>query len=91
MEPRIQYAKTTDGVSIAYYAHGEGMPFVGMVTLTSIQHDSHIPEVRPWFERMAGRKLVRFDPRGTGLSDRDVGDYSLDASMPGRGGGGEAS
>ena len=24
MEPRIQYAKTSDGVSIAYYAMGSG-------------------------------------------------------------------
>ena len=24
MEPRIQYAKTTDGVSIAYWTRGEG-------------------------------------------------------------------
>ena len=81
MEPRIQYAKTEDGVSIAFYTLGEGMPVVGAWTATSIQRDLQIPEWRPWFERMAGRKLVRFDPRGTGLSDRDVGDYSLDALM----------
>ncbi len=30
MEPRIQYAKTKDGVSIAYYTLGEGMPLVHM-------------------------------------------------------------
>ncbi len=28
MEPRIQYAKTEDGVSIAYAAEGEGSPLV---------------------------------------------------------------
>ena len=28
MEPLIQYAKTSDGVSIAYWALGSGMPFV---------------------------------------------------------------
>ena len=28
MDPRIQYAQTTDGVSIAYYTVGEGMPLV---------------------------------------------------------------
>ncbi len=28
MEPRIQYAKTSDGVNIAYWTMGEGMPFV---------------------------------------------------------------
>ena len=30
MEPRIQYAKTTDGVSIAYWTLGEGAPLVYM-------------------------------------------------------------
>ena len=28
MEPRIQYAKTADGVSIAFWTLGEGMPLV---------------------------------------------------------------
>ncbi len=81
MEPRIQYAKTKDGVSIAYYTLGEGMPIVEMGMVTSIQHDGQIPMVRRWIERMARRKVVRFDFRGIGLSDRDVGDYSLDALM----------
>ena len=42
MEPRIQYAKTKDGVSIAYYTLGEGMPFVNMPTVlfSHIQMDS---------------------------------------------------
>ena len=43
MGPRIQYAKTSDGVSIAFYTHGEGMPIVEMVTPTSIQLDWQIP------------------------------------------------
>ena len=28
MEPRIQYAKTSDGVSIAYATSGQGPPLV---------------------------------------------------------------
>ncbi len=28
MEPRIQYAQTKDGVSIAFWTMGEGMPLV---------------------------------------------------------------
>ncbi len=28
MEPRIQYAKTKDGVSIAFWTLGEGMPLM---------------------------------------------------------------
>ena len=45
-EPSIRYAKTKDGVSIAYATLGDGMPMVGMVTLTSIQRDLQIPEWR---------------------------------------------
>ena len=30
MEPRIQYAQTKDGVSIAYWTLGEGMPTMSM-------------------------------------------------------------
>ena len=30
MEPRIQYAKTKDGVSIAFTTMGDGMPLVYM-------------------------------------------------------------
>jgi hypothetical protein len=33
MEPRIQYAKTKDGVSIAFWTLGEGMPMVYMPDL----------------------------------------------------------
>jgi hypothetical protein len=28
MEPRIQYAKTTDGVSIAFWTLGKGVPLL---------------------------------------------------------------
>ena len=35
---------------------------------------------RHWFEALAdGRTLVRYDPRGSGLSDRSVDDFSLEA------------
>jgi pimeloyl-ACP methyl ester carboxylesterase/DNA-binding CsgD family transcriptional regulator len=35
---------------------------------------------RHWFEALAdGRTLVRYDPRGSGLSDRNVDDFSLEA------------
>ncbi len=31
MEPRIQYATTADGVSIAFWTRGEGAPLLYMV------------------------------------------------------------
>ena len=83
MEPRIQYAQTKDGVSIAYSTLGEGKPFVHMpFPATHLQLDWGIPELRSWYERLAkNRQIVRYDPRGTGLSDRDVTDFSLEANV----------
>ncbi len=81
MQPRIQYAQTKDGVSIAFWTLGEGMPFVHLSLLFGhIQLEWQIPECRRWYERLAqGRKLIRYDARGMGLSDRGVEDCSLDA------------
>jgi class 3 adenylate cyclase len=84
MEPRIQYAQTTDGVSIAFWTLGEGTPFVMMpaIPVSHIQLEWQIPDWRRWYERLAEkRKLVRYDSRGNGLSDRDVADLSLDAHV----------
>ena len=84
MEPRIQYAKTKDGVSIAYATLGEGMPLVSMPALpwSHIQLEWQIPEYARWMERLAeNRRLVKYDGRGTGLSERNVTDFSLDCQV----------
>jgi len=84
MEPRIQYAHTADGVSIAFWTLGEGPPLVQMpwMLASHIELEWQIPEVRRWYERLAqNRKLVRYDCRGAGLSDRDVTDRSLEANV----------
>jgi class 3 adenylate cyclase len=84
MEPRIQYAQTADGVSIAFWTMGDGMPLVHMPVppLSHIQLEWQMPEIRRWYQGLARkRKHVRYDGRGSGLSDRDVGDYSLDALL----------
>ena len=83
MEPRIQYAKTSDGVSIAYWTLGEGMPLVYTPMLSShCEMEWQVPELRSFYEQLAqGRMLVRYDGRGTGLSEREATDFSLDARM----------
>jgi class 3 adenylate cyclase len=84
MEPRIQYAKTADGVNIAFWTLGEGTPVVQMPNLpwSHIQLEWQNPGARHWYERLAEkRKMVRYDGRGSGLSDRNVADYSVDAHM----------
>ena len=48
MEPRIQYARTADGVSIAFWTLGEGMPVVHMASIggSHIQLEWQYPEYR---------------------------------------------
>jgi class 3 adenylate cyclase len=82
MEPRIQYAQTADGVSIAFWTLGEGTPLVYMadVPWSHVQLEWQELERRGWYQRLAEkRKLVRYDGRGLGLSERSAADFSLDA------------
>ncbi len=84
MEPRIQYAKTSDGVSIAFWTLGEGLPLVHLpdLPLSNVQMEWEYPKYRSLYERLAEKRmLVRYDGRGTGLSERDVADFSLDALL----------
>ncbi|TMB66065.1 MAG: adenylate/guanylate cyclase domain-containing protein [Chloroflexi bacterium] len=80
MEPRIQYAKTSDGVNIAYWTLGGGTPFVLMpssMLTTSLTHWA-TERGRRWFMRLAeNRMLIRYDNRGCGHSSGDLVDYSL--------------
>ena len=84
MEPKIQYAKTSDGVSIAFSVTGGGFPLVhvGWGIYSHLEMQWRIPEFRDWYQGLAGkRKLIWYDSRGTGLSERDVSDYSLDGRV----------
>jgi len=83
MEPRVQYAQTADGVNIAFWTLGEGKPFVHMPQLFGhIQLEWQDPGRRQWYEHMAqSRMLVRYDRRGTGMSDREVTDFTLDCQL----------
>jgi class 3 adenylate cyclase len=84
MEPRIQYAQTSDGVSIAFWTLGEGTPLVQMPNFpfSHIQLEWQDLHRRGWYQRLAEkRKLVRYDGRGTGLSERSAADFSLDAQV----------
>lgn len=76
--PRIRYAKTNDGVNIAYYVIGNGPPLVSLTPGSHLERQWQYPEQRAWFTQLAAElKLVRLDHRGSGLSDRDK-TYSLD-------------
>jgi DNA-binding NarL/FixJ family response regulator len=82
MERPTQYARTSDGVKIAFCTKGQGTPFVEMppIPFSHGAGPSDIPEWQAWDEQIARRAmLVEYDCRGSGMSDRDVSDYSLDA------------
>ncbi len=84
MEPRIQYAKTKDGVSIAFWTLGKGMPLVSMPLgqYSHVQLEWQMPEYRLWDERLTEKRmLVRYDGRGSGLSERDVTNFSLETRV----------
>ena len=82
MEPRIQYAKTSDGVSIAYRVDGDGdktLVYMPQPMARPMEIDNRINLDRKWQDRLLrGRRVARFDFRGSGYSDRDVSDFSLD-------------
>ncbi len=81
MERRIQYAQTKDGVSIAFSTLGSGMPLVMTPGLlwAHLQMGWENPYWRSFDERLAEkRKLIGYNHRGSGLSERKVTNFSLD-------------
>lgn len=80
-EQRIHFCRATDGTRLAYAVHGEGPVLVKAANwLTHLDHDWASPIWRHWLSSLgAHHRVVRYDERGCGLSDRDVDDYSLDA------------
>ncbi len=81
MQPHISFTRTVDGVAIAYATIGSGLPLVHMrpYPWRHLQLEWNLPDVRWWYERLSrGRRLITFDPRGTGLSQCLLTSLSLD-------------
>jgi pimeloyl-ACP methyl ester carboxylesterase/DNA-binding CsgD family transcriptional regulator len=72
---RIRFCTSSDGVRIGYATGGDGWPFVKTPNwLNHLELDVSSPIWKAWIERIARRHtLVRYDARGCGISDRDVG------------------
>lgn len=80
----IRFTRSEDGTSIAYGTSGEAGPVLvrGGHWISHLEHDWDNPVWRPLLMRLnAGRRLIRFDPRGSGLSDRAPDAMGLDASV----------
>ncbi|SHK49065.1 Adenylate cyclase, class 3 [Shimia gijangensis] len=79
----IQFCETPDGVQIAYATTGEGPPVVSVSNwLTHLELDVQIPMRREFVRVLSPNKqVIRYDARGSGLSDREVEDFSLNSSV----------
>jgi DNA-binding winged helix-turn-helix (wHTH) protein len=78
-EVSIRYAKSSDGVNIAYSTIGDGPHLVWAAQAAIGFSDEWIePQVERFSQSFT---VVRYFGRGTGLSDRDVDDVGLDARV----------
>ena len=83
-EPPTQYAKTSDGVSIAYWTYGDGPPLVLMpsANISPTRRAWRTPEGRRWFEGLAnGRTLIRYDNRAFGDSQHGITTFPSDYQL----------
>ncbi len=77
----IRFCRSADGVNLAMALQGSGPPLVKTAAwLTHVESDLTSPFDRALIDELSPRfRLVRYDARGCGLSQRRVDDVSLDA------------
>lgn len=70
-EVEVRFCRSADGTGIAYSLSGEGPPIVKIANwMTHLQLDAQGPIWRHWIGELSrGRRLLRYDQRGNGLSD----------------------
>ena len=82
--PETHYAKTVDGVHIAYQVFGEGLLDLvfSFGEVSSVDQMWDVPEIANFMRRLASfSRVITFDPRGNGSSDRDLGNTSFEDGM----------
>jgi pimeloyl-ACP methyl ester carboxylesterase/DNA-binding winged helix-turn-helix (wHTH) protein len=82
-EQEIQFFTTGDGVRLAYTIGGSGPPLVRAVDwLNHLDFEWKNPFRRQWFSKiMCHNTFLRYDQRGSGLSDWNVNDFSFERSL----------
>src|SRR5262249_40891766 len=83
MHQQVRFCTSSDGVRLADAIARKGPPLVRAPHwFTHLEHDWTNPAVRPWVDDLSKRYTVlRFDQRGTGLSDREVPEISFEAHV----------
>jgi class 3 adenylate cyclase len=79
----IRFCQTADGVTIAYSTMGQGLPLViPPQIVTHLEADLIEGPLAEVYEALSQHlTVIRFDKRGTGLSERDASDYSSDETF----------
>jgi pimeloyl-ACP methyl ester carboxylesterase/DNA-binding CsgD family transcriptional regulator len=80
--PGLRYARTDDGVTIAYQVLGSGPVLVWLPSMGNLTAQWRVPLLRATYEHLArSHTLVLYDSRGMGSSDRriDADDLGVDA------------
>lgn len=79
----VRLTTSADGTGIAWAKSGSGPPLLRAGHwMSHLELDWHSPVWQPLLERLGrGHTLYRYDPRGTGLSDRDCADFGQEAQV----------
>lgn len=76
----IRYCTSSDGVRLAFASSGTGPPLVRASNwLTHLDFEWESPLWRHWWAELSRHhRVIRYDERGNGMSQRDVRDVSFD-------------
>ena len=83
LQQRVQFATSADGTKIAWASVGDGLPVLKAPSyLGHLEYEWSTPIWGPFLTEFASSsRLVRFDQRGTGLSDWEIDRISPDAMI----------
>jgi len=79
-DDEVRFCESHDGIRIAYAIAGEGPPVILLPSwLTHLEFQRRSVAWQPFLSALSSRyRLIRYDPRGCGLSDRNVADLRFD-------------
>jgi pimeloyl-ACP methyl ester carboxylesterase/DNA-binding CsgD family transcriptional regulator len=84
VEPDVEYASSADGVRIAWTSIGNGPTLIHLpgVPFSNVKGEWRVPVLRRAFMTLGEQpRFIQYDGRGTGRSQREVSDLSLDAYL----------
>jgi pimeloyl-ACP methyl ester carboxylesterase len=76
----VSFCRTPEGINLAVAVCGKGLPVVKAANwMNHVEFDWQSPVWSPLLTQLAAQfRLIRYDERGTGLSDWEVGDISFE-------------